>query len=143
MCSQYARSTWDNKIEADITRYASEVDVDFVRKAVRAVGQAAIKIESAAERCVSVLMELIETRVSYVVQEAVIVIKVSGCAGPRHGTLPVTYHAQALTIAGHLPEISPLLRGNHPGTLQQPGRAGRARGKGVSDLDHWRVCGKD
>ena len=58
------------------TRYASEVDVDFVRKAVRAVGQAAIKIESAAERCVGVLMELIETRVSYVVQDAVIVIKV-------------------------------------------------------------------
>ena len=58
-------------------RYASEVDVDFVRKAVRAVGQVAIKIEAAAERCVTVLMGLIETRVSYVVQEAVIVIKVS------------------------------------------------------------------
>lgn len=58
-------------------RYASEVDVDFVRKAVRAVGQVAIKIDSAADRCVAVLMDLIETRVSYVVQEAVIVIKVS------------------------------------------------------------------
>ncbi|KAL1409663.1 beta-adaptin [Vanrija albida] len=59
----------------ELKEYASEVDVDFVRKAVRAIGQAAIKIESAAERCVGVLMELIETRVSYVVQEAVIVIK--------------------------------------------------------------------
>jgi len=59
------------------SRYASEVDVDFVRKAVRAIGQTAIKIESAAERCVGVLMELIETRVSYVVQQAVIVIKVN------------------------------------------------------------------
>ena len=48
-----------------------------MRKAVRAVGQVAIKIESAADRAVSVLMDLIETRVSYVVQEAVIVIKVS------------------------------------------------------------------
>jgi vesicle coat complex subunit len=67
---------WDCKIDAD-GRYASEVDVDFVRKAVRAIGQVAIKIESAAERCVGVLMDLIETRVSYVVQEAVIVIKVS------------------------------------------------------------------
>jgi AP-1 complex subunit beta-1 len=64
-------------------RYASEVDVDFVRKAVRAIGQVAIKIESAAERCVGVLMDLIETRVSYVVQEAVIVIKVS-CCGFKH-----------------------------------------------------------
>jgi len=62
---------------ADVGRYASEVDVDFVRKAVRAVGLVAIKIETAAERCVGVLMELIETRVSYVVQEAVIIIKVS------------------------------------------------------------------
>jgi hypothetical protein len=59
----------------ELKEYASEVDVDFVRKSVRAIGQAAIKIESAADRCVSVLMELIETRVSYVVQEAVIVIK--------------------------------------------------------------------
>ncbi|RSH88112.1 beta-adaptin [Apiotrichum porosum] len=59
----------------ELKEYASEVDVDFVRKSVRAIGQAAIKIESAAERCVSVLMDLIETRVSYVVQEAVIVIK--------------------------------------------------------------------
>lgn len=60
----------------ELKEYASEVDVDFVRKAVRAIGQVAIKIESAAERCVGVLMDLIETRVSYVVQEAVIVIKV-------------------------------------------------------------------
>lgn len=69
----------DRRLADDIQkhRYASEVDVDFVRKAVRAVGQVAIKIDEAAERCVSVLMELIETRVSYVVQEAVIVIKVS------------------------------------------------------------------
>ncbi|WRT63541.1 uncharacterized protein IL334_000446 [Kwoniella shivajii] len=59
----------------ELKEYASEVDVDFVRKAVRAVGQVAIKIDEAAERCVGVLMELIETRVSYVVQEAVIVIK--------------------------------------------------------------------
>ncbi|AFR94503.2 clathrin binding protein [Cryptococcus neoformans C23] len=59
----------------ELKEYASEVDVDFVRKAVRAVGQVAIKIDEAAGRCVSVLMELIETRVSYVVQEAVIVVK--------------------------------------------------------------------
>nr|ODO02190.1 clathrin binding protein [Cryptococcus depauperatus CBS 7855] len=59
----------------ELLEYASEVDVDFVRRAVRAVGQIAIKIEEAAGRCVGVLMELIETRVSYVVQEAVIIIK--------------------------------------------------------------------
>lgn len=58
-------------------RYASEVDVDFVRKAVRAIGQCGIKIEEAAERCVNVLLDLIATRVSYVVQESIIVIKVN------------------------------------------------------------------
>lgn len=60
-----------------LPRYASEVDVDFVRKAVKAIGQTAIKIESAAPRCVQVLLDLIQTRVSYVVQEAVVVIKVN------------------------------------------------------------------
>lgn len=59
-----------------VRRYASEVDVDFVRKSIKAIGQTAIKIESAAERCVNVLLELIATRVSYVVQEAVVVMKV-------------------------------------------------------------------
>lgn len=57
-------------------RYASEVDVDFVRKSIKAIGQTAIKIDVAAERCVNVLLELINTRVSYVVQEAVVVMKV-------------------------------------------------------------------
>lgn len=46
-----------------------------MRRAIRAIGQTAIKIEAAAERCVHVLLELIATRVSYVVQEAVVVVK--------------------------------------------------------------------
>lgn len=58
-----------------VCRYASEVDVDFVRRAIRAIGQCAIKIDTAAERCVHVLLDLIATRVSYVVQEGVVVIK--------------------------------------------------------------------
>ncbi|KAG8869988.1 beta-adaptin [Tulasnella sp. 332] len=60
---------------SELKEYASEVDVDFVRRAVRAIGQTAIRIDSAAERCVHVLLELISTRVSYVVQEAVVVMK--------------------------------------------------------------------
>lgn len=56
-------------------RYSTEVDVDFVRKSVRAIGRCAIKVDSAAERCVGTLVELIQTKVTYVVQEAVIVIK--------------------------------------------------------------------
>ncbi|GAA5990292.1 hypothetical protein JCM10908_007301 [Rhodotorula pacifica] len=60
---------------SELKEYASEVDVDFVRRAIRAIGQCAVKIEDAAERCVNVLLELISTRVSYVVQEAIVVIK--------------------------------------------------------------------
>jgi vesicle coat complex subunit len=47
-----------------------------VRRSIKAIGQAAVKIEAGAERCVNVLLDLIATRVSYVVQEAVVVMKV-------------------------------------------------------------------
>lgn len=60
---------------SELKEYASEVDYDFVKRAIRAIGQCAIKIDAAAEKCVHVLLELIATRVSYVVQEAIIVIK--------------------------------------------------------------------
>lgn len=59
----------------DLKEYATEVDVDFVRKAVSAIGRCAVKLERAAERCIGVLLELIQTKVNYVVQESVIVIK--------------------------------------------------------------------
>lgn len=58
-----------------VYRYAAEVDVDFVRKAVRAIGRLAVKIESAADKCIAALLELIQTKVNYVVQEAIIVIR--------------------------------------------------------------------
>ena len=47
-----------------------------MRRSIKAIGQAAVKIEAGAERCVNVLLDLIATRVSYVVQEAVVVMKV-------------------------------------------------------------------
>ncbi|KAF9981691.1 beta-adaptin [Mortierella antarctica] len=63
------------QILSELKEYASEVDVDFVRKAVRAIGRCAIMIDEASERCVNVLLDLINTKVNYVVQEAIIVIK--------------------------------------------------------------------
>lgn len=59
----------------EFKEYATEVDVDFVRRSVRAIGRCAISLERAAERCINVLLELIQTKVNYVVQEAIIVIK--------------------------------------------------------------------
>ncbi|VDL94714.1 unnamed protein product [Schistocephalus solidus] len=63
------------QVLSELKEYAKEVDVDFVRKAVRAIGRCAIKVEASAERCVSTLVELINTKVNYVVQEAIVVIK--------------------------------------------------------------------
>jgi len=64
-----------DQVLLELKDYASEVDVEFVRKSVRAIGRCAIKLENAAERCVKTLLELVKTKVSYVVQEAIIVIK--------------------------------------------------------------------
>ncbi|KAF8247704.1 Adaptor protein complex beta subunit [Wilcoxina mikolae CBS 423.85] len=59
----------------ELKEYALEVDMDFVKRAVKAIGQCAIKIDTAAERCVTVLLDLINTKVNYVVQEAIVVVK--------------------------------------------------------------------
>ncbi|CAG0916030.1 unnamed protein product [Notodromas monacha] len=63
------------QVLAELKEYATEVDVDFVRKSVRAIGRCAIKVETSAEKCVATLLDLIQTKVNYVVQEAVVVIK--------------------------------------------------------------------
>jgi AP-1 complex subunit beta-1 len=64
-----------DQVLLEFKEYSTEVDVDFVRRSVRAIGRCAIKLERAAERCINVLLDLIQTKVNYVVQEAVIVIK--------------------------------------------------------------------
>jgi len=64
-----------DQVLLELKEYATEVDVDFVRKSVSAIGRCAVKLERAAERCIGVLLELIQTKVNYVVQESVIVIK--------------------------------------------------------------------
>lgn len=68
----------ENNIEEVLTElreYATEIDVHFVRKSVRAIGKLAIKIEPAARRCIDTLLELVATKVSYIVQEATVVIR--------------------------------------------------------------------
>lgn len=65
-----------DQVLSELKEYATEVDVDFVRKAVRSIGRLAVKIESATERCITALLDLIHTKVNYVVQEAIVVIKV-------------------------------------------------------------------
>ncbi|KAI8804042.1 vesicle-mediated transport-related protein [Cladochytrium replicatum] len=59
----------------EFKEYATELDVDFVRKAVRAIGRCAIQIPESTDKCVQALVELVETKVNYIVQEAIVVIK--------------------------------------------------------------------
>ncbi|KAI8053449.1 putative beta-adaptin [Syncephalis plumigaleata] len=70
-------TTEDNAREvlSELREYASEIDIDFVRRAVRCIGRLGIKLVQSSQLCISLLLELIQTRVSYVVQEAVIVMK--------------------------------------------------------------------
>jgi len=59
----------------EFKEYATEVDVAFVRKSVNLIGKCAIKLEHSAQKCVDVLVDLIKTEVSYVVQECIVVIR--------------------------------------------------------------------
>ncbi|CAM9285873.1 unnamed protein product, partial [Heterosigma akashiwo] len=54
-----------DQVLLEFKEYATEVDVEFIRRAVRAIGRCAIKLERAAERCINVLLELIQTKVNY------------------------------------------------------------------------------
>ncbi|KAI0819844.1 clathrin binding protein [Trametes gibbosa] len=84
---------------SELKEYAQEVDVDFVRRSIKAIGQTAVKIDEAAERCVNVLLDLIGTRVSYVVQEAVVVMK------DIFRKYPSTYEGVIPTLCANLDEL--------------------------------------
>ncbi|KAF2454990.1 adaptin N terminal region-domain-containing protein [Lineolata rhizophorae] len=64
-----------NEVLTELREYATEIDVDFARKSVRAIGKLAIKIEPAARLCINTLLDLVATKVSYIVQEATVVIR--------------------------------------------------------------------
>ncbi|KAL0226621.1 hypothetical protein P9112_013945 [Eukaryota sp. TZLM1-RC] len=62
-------------ILSELCDYANEVDVDFVRKAVRSIGLIAIKLPNSAAFCVESLLDLIKSKSSHVVQEVVVVVR--------------------------------------------------------------------
>ena len=98
---------------SELKEYASEVDVDFVRKSIKAIGQCAVKIDMSAERCVNVLLELIETKVTYVVQEAVVVMK----AWYWHWVFAASSNGFLL---GHIPQIPIDIRRRYSHIMCQP-----------------------
>ncbi len=59
----------------ELEEYATEVDIQMARKAVRAIGKLAIKVETGAHSCVDVLLRLVSTNITYIVQETTVVMK--------------------------------------------------------------------
>jgi len=64
-----------DQVLLEFKEYATAADIEFVRRAIRAIGRCAIKLPNSAERCIHVLLELIENGFNPVVQESIIVIK--------------------------------------------------------------------
>lgn len=59
----------------ELEEYATDVDVPMVRKAIRAMGNLAVKLESKSKECVNVLLSLLDHSIAYVAQEIAIVAK--------------------------------------------------------------------
>ncbi|KAK8884204.1 hypothetical protein M9Y10_043310 [Tritrichomonas musculus] len=58
----------------ELTEYTNEVDVAFVRKTIRCIGQIAIKMEASARRCVDILMNCLNGKADYAVEESITVL---------------------------------------------------------------------
>lgn len=59
----------------ELEEYATEIDVHMARKAIRAFGNLAVKLEVSASQCVDILIDLISNEIPYIVQESAIVLK--------------------------------------------------------------------
>lgn len=58
----------------ELQENCNSVDVAFVQKSVRAIGQIAVKIEASARRCVDILVQLVQGKADYALEEAIIVM---------------------------------------------------------------------
>ena len=58
----------------ELNEYCNSVDVAFVRKSIKCIGQIAIKLPEAAKRCVDILVSLVSGKASYAIEESVCVI---------------------------------------------------------------------
>ncbi|KAK8881851.1 hypothetical protein M9Y10_044487 [Tritrichomonas musculus] len=58
----------------EFNEYTNSVDVHFVRKTIKCIGQIALKLPIASRRCVSILVKLVEGKAEYAVEESIIVL---------------------------------------------------------------------
>eukprot|EP00667_Euglena_gracilis_P014445 EG_transcript_14956 len=62
-------------ILSELKEYCSEIDVEFVRRAVKAIGFCALKIPVSAQNCIDNLMDLIRAKQDFIVNDCVVAIK--------------------------------------------------------------------
>lgn len=104
----------------ELKDYVSEVDVDFVRRCISAIGKLSIKLEKTATKCVFALRDIIgNNRSNLIVQETIIVLK---------GRL-----------TRHLPQVPRALREDLGGGDERNQLHRRARLEGGAALDRGRV----
>lgn len=60
---------------AELQEYAMGIDVQMVRKSIRAIGNLAVKIDATSEKCVSILADLLSNAIPYVVEEIAIIVR--------------------------------------------------------------------
>lgn len=89
-----------NDVFLELKEYATEIDVDFVRRSIRAIGNVAILLDQALKACLSLLEELLKTGVSHVVEEAVVVVKTIFHHYPNSFNLPLFKLCTLLDFAG-------------------------------------------
>jgi vesicle coat complex subunit len=87
------------QVVSELKEYANEVDVEFVRRSVRAIGRCAIKIPAAADLCVETLLDLIKTGVAYIIQESIVITR------DIFRKYPNRYEGIIQTLCDHLESI--------------------------------------
>jgi vesicle coat complex subunit len=63
------------QIYPELSDYAKEVDMDFVRKAIRAFGDVVLQVPNSVKMALEHLLELAKNDVNYVVQELVVTLR--------------------------------------------------------------------
>jgi vesicle coat complex subunit len=58
----------------ELNEYCNAVDVEFVKRAVKCIGQIALKIDDATAKCVDILVGLVDGKAEYAIEEAVVVV---------------------------------------------------------------------
>ncbi|SCV03595.1 LAMI_0H09428g1_1 [Lachancea mirantina] len=63
------------QILQELKDYATDIDIQMSRKAIRAIGNLAVKLENSVDDCINVLLDLLDFGVEYIIQEIISVFR--------------------------------------------------------------------